>query len=117
MALNLRFLQKQGVDKAVAASGIGLNTVAGLVGHLSLIGIFIVWAGRDAFGSFRLPDPTYFLIGIVGVVLYSIGLVVAIPTVFLHTLVSSRARRLTQILHEEAAGILAEQAESQLNRG
>ena len=64
MALNLRFLQKQGVDKAVAASGIGLNTVAGLVGHLSLIGIFIVWAGRDAFGSFRLPDPTYFLIGI-----------------------------------------------------
>jgi biopolymer transport protein ExbB len=40
-----------------------------------------------------------------------LGLVVAIPTVFLHTLVSSRARRLTQILQEEAAGILAEQAE------
>jgi uncharacterized protein (TIRG00374 family) len=64
MALNLRFLQKQGVDRAVAASGIGLNTIAGLAGHVSLIGIFIVWAGRDAFGSFRLPDPTYFLIGI-----------------------------------------------------
>ena len=27
-------------------------------------GIFIVWAGRDAFGSFRLPDPRYFVIGI-----------------------------------------------------
>jgi biopolymer transport protein ExbB len=46
-----------------------------------------------------------------------LGLVVAIPTVFLHTLVSSRARRLTQILQEEAAGILAEQAEAQMNKG
>jgi hypothetical protein len=31
--------------------------------------------------------------------------------VFLHTLVSSRARRLTQILQEESAGMLAELAE------
>jgi biopolymer transport protein ExbB len=42
-----------------------------------------------------------------------LGLVVAIPTVFLHTLVSSRARRLTQVLQEEAAGMLAELAESE----
>ncbi len=68
MALNMRFLQKQGVEKAVAASGIGLNTVGGLIGHVTLIGVFIVWAGRDAFGSFRLPDPKYFLIGIAIVV-------------------------------------------------
>jgi hypothetical protein len=31
--------------------------------------------------------------------------------VFLHTLVSSRARRLTQVLQEEAAGMLAELSE------
>lgn len=64
MALNMRFLQKQGVDRAVAVSGIGLNTIAGLVGHLTLVGVFLIWAGRDAFGSFELPDPKYFLIGI-----------------------------------------------------
>ena len=64
MALNMRFLQKQGVDRAVAVSGIGLNTIAGLVGHLTLVGVFLVWAGRDAFGSFKLPDPKYFVIGI-----------------------------------------------------
>ena len=40
-----------------------------------------------------------------------LGLTVAIPMVFLHTLVSSRARRLTQILQEESAGMLAERAE------
>ena len=75
MALNLRFLQKQGVDKAVAASGIGLNTIAGLVGHLSLVAVFIVWAGRDAFGSFELPDPKYFVIGL--------GVVAALTVIFL----------------------------------
>jgi undecaprenyl-diphosphatase len=64
MALNVRFLQKQGVDRAVALSGVGLNTVAGVAGHISLIGIFIVWAGREAFGSFSLPDPKWFVVGI-----------------------------------------------------
>ena len=73
MALNMRFLQKQGVDKAVAASGVGLNTVAGLAGHVTLIGIFLVWAGRDAFGSFRLPDPTYFLIGLAVVAVLTVA--------------------------------------------
>ena len=64
MALNVRFLQKQGVDEPVAVSSVGLNTIAGVVGHVSLIGVFVVWAGRDAFGSFELPDPKYFVIGI-----------------------------------------------------
>jgi hypothetical protein len=31
--------------------------------------------------------------------------------VFLHTLVQSRAKRLTQILQEESAGMLSERAE------
>lgn len=64
MALSIRFLQKQGVDRAVAVSGIGLNTLAGLVGHLGLVGVFLVWAGRDAFGSLALPDPKWFLLGV-----------------------------------------------------
>jgi undecaprenyl-diphosphatase len=78
MALNIRFLQKQGVDQAVAVSGVGLNTIAGFVGHVTLVGVFLVWAGREAFGSFELPDPTVFVIGI-GVVIV-LGLVaVAFP--------------------------------------
>ncbi|RLE25124.1 MAG: hypothetical protein DRJ50_03520 [Actinobacteria bacterium] len=79
MALNARFLQKQGVDQAVAVSGVGLNTLAGLAGHITLIGIFIVWAGREAFGSFRLPDPTWFLVG-AGIAVALILLGFAIPS-------------------------------------
>lgn len=77
MALNVRFLQKQGVDQTVAVSGVGLNTLAGLAGHVSLIGIFLVWAGRDAFGSFSLPDPKWFVIAIVAAaILLLIGLAI-----------------------------------------
>jgi undecaprenyl-diphosphatase len=78
MALNVRYLQKQGVDRPVAVSGVGLSTVAGLIVHVSLIGVFIVWAGRNAFGSFKLPDPKWFVIGAaVAIALAAIGL--AIP--------------------------------------
>ncbi len=88
MALNARLLQKQGVDRAVAVSGVGLDTVAGVVGHLSLIGVFIVWAGRDAFGGLHLPDVHWFWLGaMVAAVLVLIGF--AIPftrRVFTHRL-------------------------------
>ncbi len=80
MALNIRFLQKQGLDRAVATAGVGLNTVVGFAGHLALVVVFLVWAGPDAFGSFELPDPHWFLVGgSVTVALLAVGL--AIPWV------------------------------------
>ena len=80
MALNTRYLQKSGVDTAVAASSVGLNTVAGVVSHVLLLLTFVVWAGRDAFGSLELPDPKVALYGLAVVaVLTVIGF--AIPAV------------------------------------
>lgn len=63
MALNIRFLEKQGIDRPVAVSGVGMNTMAGFVGHMTLLLVFLGWSGRDTFGGFRLPDPTWFVIG------------------------------------------------------
>jgi biopolymer transport protein ExbB len=37
----------------------------------------------------------------------ALGLIVAIPLLFLHTLVSSRSRTLVQILDEQSAGLAA----------
>ncbi len=80
MALNTRFLQKAGVDGAVAVSGVGLNTVAGLAMHALMLTLFVVWAGSSAFGSISLPDPAVLLYGLAVVgVLAGIGF--AIPTV------------------------------------
>ena len=46
MELNIRYLEKQAVDPAVAVSSVGLSAVARIVVHISLIGVFVVWAGR-----------------------------------------------------------------------
>jgi len=99
MALNVRFLQKQGVDQSVAVSGVGLNTIAGLVGHITLVGIFLIWAGRDAFGSIELPNPRWFLIGIgIAAALFLIGL--AIPMVR-----SMMVRRLLPVISKAFDGV------------
>ena len=99
MALNIRFLQKQGVDQPVAVSGIGLNTIAGLVGHITLVGVFLIWAGRDAFGSIELPNPKWFLIGIgIAAGLFLIGL--AIPSVR-----KKMARRLLPVISNAFDGV------------
>jgi undecaprenyl-diphosphatase len=79
MALNVRFLQRQGVDTAVATSGVGLNAVAGIVGHVVLVGVFFLWAGDDAFGDISLPSPRALLIGI-AVVLVLLAIAMAVPT-------------------------------------
>ena len=82
-------------------SGVGLNTLAGLVGHITLVGIFVIWAGRDAFGSIDLPDPEWFLIGIgIAGALFLVGL--AIPMVR-----SMMARRLMPILSKSFDGVTA----------
>ncbi|HBM83804.1 MAG TPA: energy transducer TonB, partial [Halieaceae bacterium] len=41
-----------------------------------------------------------------------LGLLVAIPTVLLHTIVNGRAQRIIHVLNEQATGIVAEHSES-----
>ena len=78
MALNIRFLEKQGIDRPVAVSGVGMNTMAGFVGHMTLMLVFLAWSGRDTFGGFRLPDPTWFIIGaVVAVALAGLAMAIA----------------------------------------
>jgi undecaprenyl-diphosphatase len=80
MALNVRYLQKSGVDVAVATSGVGLNTVGGLVVHAFLLLVFVVWAGRSAFDAFRLPRPEVFLWGALAVLTLA-TVMFAVPSV------------------------------------
>lgn len=89
-----------------------ISVVAPLLGLLGTVtGMIVTFQAITLYGA---GDPKLMAGGIsTALVTTVLGLVVAIPTVFLHTLVSSRARSLTQILQEESTGILAEQAESQ----
>jgi len=87
-----------------------ISVVAPLLGLLGTVtGMIVTFQAITLYGA---GDPKLMAGGIsTALVTTVLGLVVAIPTVFLHTLVSSRARRLTQILQEESAGMLAELAE------
>lgn len=89
-----------------------ISVVAPLLGLLGTVtGMIVTFQAITLYGA---GDPKLMAGGIsTALVTTVLGLVVAIPTVFLHTLVSSRARRLTQILQEESAGMLAERAEGQ----
>src|SRR3954453_361894 len=80
MALNTRFVQKAGVDPAVAVTSVGLNFVAGVFVHIGMLLIFALWAGRDAFGSISLPDPTVALYGVAAVAVFA-AISFAIPWV------------------------------------
>jgi uncharacterized protein (TIRG00374 family) len=80
MALNTRFVQKAGVDPPVAVTSVGLNFIAGVAVHIGMLAIFAVWAGRDAFGSIKLPDPTVALYGLAVVALLG-AISFAIPAI------------------------------------
>jgi undecaprenyl-diphosphatase len=99
MALNVRFLQRQGVDPAVATSSVGLDTVAGFVTHVALIGIFVVWAGRDALGDVELPSPRALLIGVAVVV------AIAVLTLLLPSTRRLIRTNLVPILGKAAGGL------------
>ena len=91
MALNVRYLQKSGVDVAVATSGVGLNTLGGLVVHAFLLLVFAVWAGRSVFDTIRLPHPEVFLWGALAVLALT-AVMFAVPWV--RRLVVTRLRPL-----------------------
>ncbi len=89
-----------------------IAVVAPLMGLLgTVVGMIITFQAITLFGT---GDPKLMAGGISQALITTVlGLCVAIPTVLLHTLVSTRARRLSQILEEQAAGMVAEQAEKQ----
>ena len=79
MATNVRFLQKQGIDLPVASSSVGLQQLSGLLMHLSLSVVFLLWAGRSGVGAFDfLPSGQAVLIGLTAILALS-GLLFLLP--------------------------------------
>ena len=62
MALNVRFMQKAGVEPASAVTGMGLNVLVGGVVHLGLLVVFFAWAGQSSAGTFKIPVDSKMLV-------------------------------------------------------
>ncbi len=75
MALNVRYLQKVGVEPSDAVTAMGLNVVAGAIVHIALLFVFFAWAGRTG-GGFSLPSSSKLLVVLV-VLLAVLGVVMA----------------------------------------
>jgi uncharacterized protein (TIRG00374 family) len=77
LAVGIRFLQRVGVDPAVATTSVGLNMLAGLAMHLVLLAAFVAWTGTSGVGRFSMPDTSTILI-VIAVVLAASGLVIGL---------------------------------------
>jgi glycosyltransferase 2 family protein len=64
MALNVRFLQKCGLDSGSAVAAVGLNSLAGGIVHVALLVVFLTWSGRGLASAFQLPSGSKVLLGL-----------------------------------------------------
>ena len=87
-----------------------ISVVAPLMGLLGTVtGMIKTFQAITLYGS---GDPKLMAGGISQALVTTVlGLTVAIPTTLLHTIVSGRSRRVTQIIQEQAAGIIANHSE------
>ena len=70
IALTARFLQRRGIEPAIALAAVGVDTIAGVVVHFSLLGVFLTQAGASGIRSFHVPlNPTVVTIAAIVVVI------------------------------------------------
>lgn len=87
-----------------------ISAVAPLMGLLGTVtGMILTFQAITIFGA---GDPKAMAGGISGALVTTVlGLIVAIPTVLMHTFVNGSAKKVMHILEEQSAGIIAENAE------
>jgi undecaprenyl-diphosphatase len=72
--LNVRYLQREGIDTPVAVAAVGLNTVSGVLVHVVLLVAFSLAVGKHGLPDVHLPDGWLVLV-VVALLLAAIGLV------------------------------------------
>lgn len=89
-----------------------IATIAPLGGLLGTVtGMIVVFQQITVYGA---GDPTIMAGGISQALMTTVlGIVVAIPTIFMHTVVKSRSDNIIHILEEQATGMIAQKAERQ----
>ena len=80
----------------------------------TVTGMIVTFQAITIFGA---GDPKAMAGGISGALVTTVlGLLVAIPTVLLHTIVNGRAQRIIHVLNEQTTGIIAEHTEANLRK-
>ncbi len=92
-----------------------IAAIAPLMGLLGTVtGMIITFQAITIFGA---GDPQAMAGGISGALVTTVlGLLVAIPTVLLHTVTNGQAKKIIHVLDEQTTGIIAEHTEAQLGK-
>ncbi|MGK0498482.1 MAG: biopolymer transport protein ExbB [Oceanicoccus sp.] len=117
----LELKMSEAIMREVPKIEFGLNllkiiaAVAPLMGLLGTVtGMIITFQAITIFGA---GDPKAMAGGISGALVTTVlGLLVAIPTVLLHTVTSGQAKKVIHVLDEQSTGIIAEHTEAQLGK-
>lgn len=101
--------ERPSIEKGLSMIKI-VSMVAPLMGLLGTVtGMIQTFQAITDFGA---GDPKLMAGGISAALVTTVcGLVVAIPTVFMHTILSGKARKILHVLEEQSAGIIAEKSE------
>jgi len=68
LAVNVRWMVKEGVETPVAAAGVSINAFTGLVLHVLLTVFVVLWAGQAGLGDIDLPSGRTLGVGLAIVV-------------------------------------------------
>ena len=109
---NLELILDEAITREVPALEKGLSMIKLLAAVAPLLGLLGTVTGMIAtfqsISLFGTGDPKLMASGISqALVTTMLGLCIAIPLLFLHSLVSSRSRTLVQILDEQSAGLIS----------
>ncbi len=87
-----------------------ISMIAPLLGLLGTVtGMIVVFQAITIYGA---GDPKAMAGGISGALVTTVmGLIVAIPMVLIHTFLNGKAKRITHVLEEQSAGIIADKTE------
>lgn len=112
---NLELILDEAITREVPVLEKGLSMIKLLAAVAPLLGLLGTVTGMIAtfqsISLFGTGDPKLMASGISqALVTTMLGLCVAIPLLFLHSLVSSRSRTLVQILDEQTAGLISKRA-------
>ena len=101
--------ERPSIERGIGAVRI-ISVVAPLAGLLGTVtGMIVTFQMITLYGT---GDPKLMAGGISQALVTTVlGLLVAIPTTLLHTIVSGRSRRVSQIIQEQGAGIIASHSE------
>jgi biopolymer transport protein ExbB len=101
-------------ERPAIESGLNLLKIIAMVAPLlgllgTVTGMIITFQAITIFGA---GDPKAMAGGISGALVTTVlGLIVAIPTVLLHTIVNGKAKRILHVLDEQSVGIVAQNVE------